>query len=156
MERRGFISFGAAYGLALFTPLVHAMGSLSVIAHVGTNARCLSADELFAMFTLSKQQWDNGQRVIPFNFPPKHELRVQVDRAILKMSPEESAKYWIDQRIRGGGAPPRHVPSAALMARVIQQLPGSIGYLPSTLVPTGVRVVAEVVGASYAATTGCK
>lgn len=60
------------------------------------------------------------------------------------MSAEEVAKYWIDQRVRGGAPPPRQVPDPALALRLVAKLPGSVAYVPSSMVNSQVKVVARV------------
>jgi hypothetical protein len=96
------------------------------------------------MFTTRKQSWNGGGRIVPFNFPPKHEVRVDFDRAVLEMSPEEVARYWIDRRIRGGTPPPKSVNNAALIVRLVSKLEGAIGYVPRSSVDPSVRIVTQL------------
>lgn len=95
------------------------------------------------MFTTRKQAWSGGKRVLPFNFPPKHEIRVAFDEAVLQMDPDEVARYWIDRRIRGGNAPPKQVPSAQVIVRLVQKLEGAIAYVPQSLA-SGVRIAIQL------------
>jgi hypothetical protein len=96
------------------------------------------------MFTTRKQSWQNGQRIVPFNFPPKHSVRVEFDRSVLQMNPEAVARYWIDRRIRGGNPPPKQVSNARLIVRLVAKLPGAVAYVPRGLVDASVRVVYEL------------
>jgi hypothetical protein len=59
------------------------------------------------------------------------------------MNPDEVARYWIDRKVRGGDPPPKHVPSVAMMAKLVERLPGTIGYLPASAA-RGLRIVARV------------
>jgi hypothetical protein len=80
-----------------------------------------------------------GVRFVGFNHPPKTRPRVLFDGVVLGMGPDEVARYWVDQRIRGGVRPPRTVASIELLRQVVAQLPGAISYLPSTDLDQSVR-----------------
>ncbi len=69
-----------------------------------------------------------GQRMFPLNHLPRSELREHFDQRVLGMNAEETARYWIDRRIRGQSGAPKSVP-ARLMAAVVAKLPNSIGYI---------------------------
>jgi ABC-type phosphate transport system substrate-binding protein len=118
--------------------------TLLVIVNPSVRASELSADQLEAIFTLSDRQWPGGEAIIPFNYPPGSVLRESFDRAVLRMAPEEVARFWIDQRIRGIGDAPRKVPTAAILLRVVANLRGAIGYVPSGPIPADVKLVARV------------
>lgn len=102
-----------------------------------------SKSDLAAMFTTRKQSWGSGKRVVPFNFPAKHSVRVAFDKAILDMDPDDVARYWIDRRIRGGSAPPKQVSGAQLIARLVEKMDGAVAYLPKSMA-SGLRVVREI------------
>jgi hypothetical protein len=86
-------------------------------------------------------------RLVPFNFAAGDPVRAAFDQQLLSWSPEETARYWIDRRIRGQGRPPHVVPSAPVLLAVIEKLAGAIGYLPAALVNDRVQVL-RVDGAS--------
>lgn len=120
---------------------------LAVIVHADNAIDALSEVELEAIFTSRRQHWRGGASIVPFNYPPKHELRVTFDEAVLRMGPDEVSRYWVDQRIRGRGGPPRQVPRPRLMVRVVERLEGAIGYAPEDQVKAHeVKVVARVRG----------
>ena len=70
-----------------------------------------------------------GHTAIPLNHPPLTPDRVVFDRIVLGMGPDEISRYWVDQKIRGGNAPPRTVESISLLVRVVARLSGGIGYV---------------------------
>jgi hypothetical protein len=51
------------------------------------------------------------------------------------------ARYWIERKIRGQGGPPRIIPSANLVARIVARVPGAIGYVVEGPLPDGVRAL---------------
>ena len=118
--------------------------SLLVIVHPSVKADALSGDSLSAIFTLTKRTWSDGRTIIPYNHDPGTKPRVLFDRVVLDFTEQQSARFWIDFRIRGGGSPPRRVPSSALMVRVVARLPGAIGYVPYGTPVDGTRVVARI------------
>jgi ABC-type phosphate transport system substrate-binding protein len=143
MNRRElFASTVALCGSAIIGE-ARAAGPLVVIVHGSVTQGSFSQGELSAIFTTRRRNYDGGQRVIPLNLPPGDEGRVTFDEKVLGMSPDEIARYWIDRKVRGGNAPPRHVPSAALIARLVEKLPGAIGYVPASMAGS-LRVVARV------------
>lgn len=82
-----------------------------------------------------------GNVAIPLNHPPRAPDRVIFDRVALGMSADEIARYWVDQKIRGSGSPPRTVDSVSLLLRVIARLPGAIGYVREGFSSPEVRAI---------------
>jgi len=117
---------------------------IAVIINPARSEERIGADTLEAIFRTDMKTWPSGGKIVPFNFAPKHPLRVAFDRAVLHMSPDEVARFWIDRRVRGGERPPRQVESAELMLKVIGKLEGGIGYVPASEVVDTVRVVARI------------
>lgn len=145
MLRRTAISIVAAMLLSM-TASADSKKDLAmlVIVHDDSPTKTLTRSELDAIFRTRKREWSDGGRIIAFNFPPKQPVRVAFDRAVLGMGPDKTAKFWINRRVRGGNRPPRAVPSAKLMGKVVAKVTGAIGYLPEGDVPKGVRVVARI------------
>lgn len=144
MRRRLFFALAT---ILLGGPSARADGPdvpLAVIVHADTVNRPLTAAELASIFLATMQTWPNGTTVIPFNYPAERPLRVLFDDAVLHMSASEVGKYWVDQRVRGAGRPPRVASDPSLIVRLVAKLPGAIGYVPANLVDTTVRVVARV------------
>jgi hypothetical protein len=81
-------------------------------------------------------------RLAPFNFAPGSSERIDFDRAVLGMSPEEVGRFWVDRKIRGQSPPPRALPSATYMAKIVARFPGAIGYLPADQVTAELKVIA--------------
>jgi hypothetical protein len=99
------------------------------------------------VFLRRRLTWDDGARILPFNYPPGNGLRTTFERSVLGFRGDEAARYWIDARIRSGTEAPRSLATPGLVARVVAQLPGSIGYVPEGDATHGVVVVARVTDA---------
>ncbi len=143
IQRRTLLAGSAAIlGTSLVAP-VRAGANLVVIVHP-SNSETPSLADLAAIFTTRKQSWGGGKRIVPFNFPAKHEVRVAFDRAVLDMDPDDVARYWIDRRIRGGNPPPKQVASARLIVRLVEKLDGAVAYVPETTPLGDTRVVQRI------------
>jgi hypothetical protein len=119
--------------------------AVDLVVIVNAANRELPSPEILERIFLRKEMaWENGERIIPLNASPESERRQRFDRAALGMTPDEAARYWLDQRIRGGGAPPREVGDAVLTMKLVAKLSGTIGYVPGDLQLSGVRVVARI------------
>lgn len=117
---------------------------IAVIVHPDTRTGALNKGQLEAIFSSGRRAWDGGRTIVAFTYPPDNELRRHFDRVVLGLTPEEVGRFWVDQRVRGGGRPPRQVPDPAMMRRLVGQVPGSIGFVPAALIDDTVKVVARV------------
>ena len=145
MERRTFFRLGlSSTAIALFQRPLFAAQKIAVVVHPKNPVKALGLDEIEAIFKALRRSWSGGKRILPFNLPPRHPLRVAFDRAALHMEPDAVARYWIDQRVRGAQHPPTQVPSSKMMLKVVLSLETSIGYVPIGEVAGGAKVVAEV------------
>lgn len=128
---------------ALFTlaPSGASAEPLALVVSEQVSLETLGLAELQQLFLGGKLE-AGGKRLLALNLPPGSEARERFDREILGMSPEEVPRFWVDQRIRGKGKPPKIIPSAATLVRLVIKLPGAIGYVPLSAVTPGARVVA--------------
>ncbi len=142
----GFVVVAAILGLSIARSAVLAAPptDLDVVAHLSTPASKLSSVELEALFTRAQTRWGDGTAVIPLNAPTGNPMRDEVDRVVLRLSPDQVGRFWLDRRIRGLGLPPRQVPDATLMLKVIANLRGSIGYVRPELATPKVKIVARI------------
>jgi hypothetical protein len=126
-----FVAAAAALGAALPTASVRAEADvvLAVIVAPGSKLGDLGVSDLRRTFTGERTTDPSGNKLIPLNHPPKTVDRVGFDQKVLGMAPDEVGRFWVDRRIRGGSGPPRTVESIATLRRVVQNLPGAIGYL---------------------------
>jgi hypothetical protein len=106
--------------------------ALVLIGHPSLGLDRVELAELRNLY-LGRTTMLSGRVAIPINYPPRSRWRQLFDRGVLGMGPDEVGRYWVDTRIRGGGRPPRSVPTPDIMVRVIAALRGSVGYVPAQL-----------------------
>lgn len=141
-----WIAFVAWLAMVAAAP-AHALPQLDlvVIVHMQAATQHMSVVEMEALFTRTQTRWDNGTPIVPINAPPGSTMRVHFDQVVLRLSPDEVGRFWIDRRVRGLGMPPRHVDDPSTTVRVVEKLSGAIAYAPENLVRDArVRVVARI------------
>jgi hypothetical protein len=103
--------------------------------------RDISMGSLRRVFSSEPVSGPGGVRLVGFNHPAGSRARDLFDRIVLGMNPDQAARYWVDQRIRGGARPPRAVGSVALFRDVINRYPGAVGYLARSDLDASVRAL---------------
>lgn len=113
--------------------------ALAVIVARSSKLTNISSVELRHTFQSEKD--GAAERLIALNHPPKTPDRVGFDRVVLGMDPETVGRFWIARKIQGGAAPPRTVASLATLRRVVEKLPGAIGYIRPGQLSSQVRAI---------------
>jgi hypothetical protein len=101
----------------------------------------ISLGTLRRVFLSEPVSGPGGLRLVGFNQPAGSRARETFDRVVLGMDPDQVARYWVDQRIRGGVRPPRQVNSVSLLRQVISRFPGAVGYLSPADLDASVRAL---------------
>jgi hypothetical protein len=114
---------------------------LAVIVSPNSKLTNISVADLRRVFQSERLTDPDGNRLIALNHPPKTVDRVGFDQVVLQMDPDAVGRFWIDRKIRGGNGPPRTVESLATLRRVVEKLPGAIGYLRPGQLSNEVRVI---------------
>jgi hypothetical protein len=115
--------------------------ALAIIVAPGSKLTNISVADLRRVFESERLTDPEGNRLIALNHPPKTPDRVGFDQTILGRDPEEVGRFWIDRKIRGGSGPPRTVESLATLRRVVEKLPGAIGYIRPGQLSNEVRAI---------------
>jgi hypothetical protein len=143
MLRRSFLQASAAlFAPALGSELALAASYAVVPIVAGASPmRDISLGTLRRVFRSEQVTDPDGGRLVGFNHPSGSHARELFDRIVLGMEPDQVARYWVDQRIRGGARPPRTVASVALLREVINRYPGAVGYLALADLDASVRAL---------------
>lgn len=148
MKRRGLplIVLGSALLLTLLALLPRSVRagsdvSLAVIVSPGSKLTNITLADLRRVFQSERLTDPDGNRLIALNHPPKTVDRVGFDQVVMGMDADAVGRFWIDRKIRGGSGPPRTVESLATLRRVVEKLPGAIGYLRPGQLSNEVRAI---------------
>lgn len=129
--------------LVPITPSVRATASepLVMIINTSVSLKDITLPMLRRAFEGSPVEYASGKRIIPFNALSESSDRVLFDRAVLGLTPDEMARFWVDQRIRSAAQAPRTIGTPELAVRVIASLPGAITYVRESKADRTVRVL---------------
>jgi hypothetical protein len=115
--------------------------ALAIIVSPSSKLTNISLSDLRRVFESERLTDPDGNKLIALNHPPKTADRVGFDLVVLRMDSEAVGRFWIDRKIRGGSGPPRTVESLATLRRVVEKLPGAIGYIRPGQLSNEVRAV---------------
>jgi ABC-type phosphate transport system substrate-binding protein len=144
MKRLAFITMLLLSALLWVGPTRAGGETIVVVVNKDVPPGSLDRNTLRPIFQVIKVQWANGNGIVPFNLPEDSQIRRDFDQAVLGLSPEYVARYWIDKKIRGDTHPPKKLPSPEAVARAVARTPGAIGYVLADDVTPALRVVAKI------------
>jgi hypothetical protein len=132
--------------LAASWPLPHdaraqAARPLLVVVGHATGLTDISSALLRRAFEGYPAEYQPGKRLLPLNHPTSSSERQRFDRVVLGLNPDEVGRFWVDQRIRSAGQPPRTLPSPELAVRVVLSFAGAITYTTADMVKPGLNVL---------------
>ncbi|MDF3068095.1 MAG: hypothetical protein K0R38_3696 [Polyangiaceae bacterium] len=115
--------------------------SLAVIVSPTSKLTNIRSEDLRRVFQSERITDPDGNRLIALNHPPKTVDRVGFDQSVLGMDADAVGRFWIDRKIRGGSGPPRTVENLSTLRRVVEKLPGAIGYVRPAQLTSEVRAI---------------
>lgn len=146
-SRRVFLRWGPP-GLAGLAPLARPSAvvaapslSLVLVTAAGTALENMSSGDLRQLFLGETVRDEANTKLVPLNQPAGSPEREHFDRRVLGMSPDEMARYWIDQKVRGLKGAPRNLSPPQMIARVVERFPGAVAYLRPEHVTSTLRAV---------------
>ena len=98
----------------------------------------ISRDELKSYYTGKRKEWPDGQRVVLLDLASAD--RDAFDRAALGMSADEYDRYWVDQKVRGQGTPPKALAPESVV-KLTAKVRGAIGYVRASQADASVKVL---------------
>jgi hypothetical protein len=116
--------------------------AIAIIVNAGNDVPDPSLDDLRAVFTLERQFWPDGRRIVLFLPPPDSPSRnVLLDR-LYGMSDFELRKHWVGELFRGAiPSIPSTLPGTEALVAAVAGSPGGIAAVPARAVPAGLRVL---------------
>lgn len=147
VSRRFTLMALAATALAMpvgaLLPLEVAAASkvLVIVTRPNTALNDLSLRDLKRLYQAEPMTGTDGSRLIPLNQAVGSAPRVAFDQRVLKMSPDQVGRFWIDRKIRGEPGAPRAIPSADLLRRLVVSLAGTVAYIDAAEVTADLKVL---------------
>lgn len=135
------VFFIAALMLSV-TEVSHAE-ELFVIAHPSVGVTNLSTDEIAAIYLLKTTSWQGGGNIVPVNREAASNTRTAFSDAVLRHPPSALNAYWNQMHFKGK-VPPLVQESDQAVLAFVQKVPGSIGYISTSVSPQNVKVLAKV------------
>lgn len=113
----------------------------SIIISKRVNVTETSSQQIRDLY-LMKRHTIGNQKVIPLNLVGVDASRTAFENEILKMDRERLNTYWVKQHFQGV-SPPITQPSHESIKAFVQNVEGAIGYIPSSMVDSSVKVIYE-------------
>jgi ABC-type phosphate transport system substrate-binding protein len=133
----------AATAVLLLAGSARAEGLL-IIANPSVNvAAPLSLSQIAAIYLLRLTTWPDGGHVVPVNREATSEAREAFTATVLQQDNTSLAAFWNEMHFMGKQPPVVQESEQAVLA-FVQNVPGSIGYISTSVAPVGVKVVARV------------
>jgi hypothetical protein len=141
MTRRQYLRLAAS----VFWTARQAPGShkeeFVVIVHISSRFDALSRSKVSYLFLRKVARWPWGAEVAPADLAAAEPIRRLFIQQVLRMTEEQLADYWIDQRATRGVSPPVEVRDAAAAKRWVAAKPGGIAYIPSSALDATVKAI---------------
>jgi ABC-type phosphate transport system substrate-binding protein len=93
-----------------------------------------------AIYTLKKTIWANNLQMVPVNREANSSLREKFSESVFNLAPQDLAEYWNQLRFKGK-LPPLVQTSDQAVLGFVRNVPGAIGYVDASQVPTGVKIL---------------
>lgn len=91
---------------------------------------------------LMKRHTLGNQKIIPLNLIGQNPSRVAFENEVIKMDRDRLNSYWVKQHFQGI-TPPITQPSHDSIKAFVQNVEGAIGYIPSSMVDSTLKVMYE-------------
>lgn len=115
-------------------------GELLVIASEEVPDTSISIEQLAAIYSMKKISWSNGTPVVPVNREASSDERAKFSKAVFNLTPQELSAYQDRLRFQGK-LPPIVQSSDQAVLGFVRSVPGAIGYITASHVPSGVKTL---------------
>jgi hypothetical protein len=141
MSRRQYLRLAAGVFWAPFQARGSLKESFVVIVHPSNQFDVLSRSKVGYLFLRKVSRWPWGAEVAALDLAENGPIRRGFIQQVLRMSEEQLAEYWIDQRATRGVGPPPQVRDAAAAKLWVAAKPGGIAYIPSSALDGTVKAI---------------
>lgn len=136
-------SFVAALILGLLLGLITtpALADVVVVVSEENRTRSLSRTELEDIYLGRRRQFPNGTSAVPLDQRDSSAAYAAFYSEYLGRTPAQIRTHWSRLIFTGRGQPPRNLAGDEAVAEVVRNNPNAVGYIDSSLVTEGLRVL---------------
>ena len=116
-------------------------GQYSIIISRKVPLTGISVEQIRDIY-LQKRHSMGDQKIIPLNLVGQDPSRIAFEGSVIGMGRDRLNAYWVKQHFQGN-TPPITQPSHESIKAFVQNVEGSIGYIPTSMVDSSVRVIYE-------------
>ncbi len=118
---------------------------IAVIVHESVDTKNLDINDLINIYTLSRQNWENNDRIRVADYKGSPSYRRDFYDA-LDTTPNNIKRIWLRAQFTGRSIPPKIVNSIEDMVELVIENPGTIGYVPLSQVPANSKIIMQIDG----------
>jgi hypothetical protein len=141
MTRRQHIRLAAGVFCALLPAFGERKEEFVVIVHPSNRFAALSRSKVNYLFLRKVSRWPWGAEAAPVDLGPGEPARREFVQQVLRMSEDQLAAYWIDQRATRGVSPPVEARDVEAAKRWVASKPGGIAYIPASALDGTVKAI---------------
>jgi hypothetical protein len=142
LTRRTFLGLAALALLPLPRPAAAQDHGFKIIVHPDNPAAVVDAARLRDAYLKKSAAWSDGRAIRAIDLSPRHAVREQFGRRVLKKTPSQLRYYWNRQVFSGKGVPPTQVDSPAAAIDYVLRHPGAVAYVPADADAGEAKVIA--------------
>ncbi|GAA5315919.1 MAG: hypothetical protein AseanaTS_11240 [Candidatus Pelagadaptatus aseana] len=113
----------------------------AVIVNDAIDTGVLNRQSVQAIFTMSRQHWDDRQAIVVVVLPSRHPAHAHFVRNVLDIYPYQLKKSWDRLIFSGRGVAPDQVVDETEMLQRVASQPGAIGYVSDKTLAANVKGV---------------
>ena len=114
--------------------------SVAIIVHESIAVSSFNKNDLVEIYTLRRSSWSDGSRIIITDYKGESQLRDEF-YSYIDIQVSAIKRLWLKEQFTGRSLPPKVVKSVDEMSKLVTENPGTIGYVPVSDIPEGVRVL---------------
>lgn len=130
-------------GAALFSTLLiqPAMAEIAVVVSAKSPVGNLTQEQVSQIFLGKASSFPGGQTAMPIDQSEGQAARDEFYTKVTGKSPAQLKAYWSKLIFTGKGQPPKEVPNAAEVKKLVANNPNTIAYIEKGSVDSSVKVV---------------
>ena len=128
--------------ILLFTICASLQAEVAIIVNPSNNSQ-ISESEIQRIFLGKITNFPDGELAVPINQTEQAPATDEFNTDVLKKSSSQLKVYWSKVLFTGQGTPPKVVTSDEEVVKLVSTNPNLIGYIDSSMVTSGVKVIAK-------------